>query len=164
VGLLAFQSLVPVAFSMTSSASINESVNDGLSDNRGFLYGTHTFMDIFILAPFVSTCHYAMPDAEIPLQSRMMAVVIGLIVGKIALAFIAEAWWSPGAVTVFPVPFSFVVTVVASVPTGLFTQWKMTPKRNDPTVGDKIKEEISSLFLHARHLHLLFSCMLCLGD
>ena len=146
VGLILLQSLVPVAFSMVSLGSINHSVNDGLSENRGFLYGTHTLMDIFILAPFVSTCHYAMPDAEIPLQSRIMAVVVGLVVGKIALAFIAEAWWSPGAATVFPVPFSFVVTMVASVPSALFTLWKMTPKRRDPTLGDKIKKKFRQCF------------------
>jgi hypothetical protein len=89
-----------------------------------------------------------------------MAIIIGLIVGKIILAFIAEAWWSPGAATVFPVrSFSFVVTTVAYVPSGLFTLWKMTPKRNDPTVGDKIKKKFRlCFFMLAIHMFSLLAC------
>lgn len=146
--LVALQALFPVAISLFTPATMgNSSVNAGLSQNRVFLYGTHTLMELFILAPFVSTCHYAIPDAKVPLESRSMAVLAGLAVGKLVLAFIAEAWWSPNAAPVFPIPYSFLVTMVFSIPVSLFALWKLTPTRKDPTIGAKIKVKFALCFL-----------------
>ena len=55
--------------------------------------------------------------------------------------------------------FSFVVTMVASVPSGYFTLWKMTPKRNDPTAGDKIKKKFRlCFFMLGIYIFSFFAC------
>jgi len=158
--IVLLQAFGPVILSMPTPLTMLQSVNAGLSHNRGFLYGTHTLLDLFILSPFVSTCHYAIMDAKIPLEARAMAVLVGLSVGKLALAFIGEAWWSRNAQTVFPIPFSFIVTLVISLPFSMWTLWLMTPMRNDPLKGEKIRAKFKLCFgtLAAYMLSLLAAC------
>jgi hypothetical protein len=113
------------------------SVNEGLSHNRRFLYGIHSFVELFIIVAFIQTCHFAIPSAEIPVVARATAILVGLAVGKLLLAFIAEAWWSRHADPVFPIPFSFIVAAVIALPCSLLTLRHMTPKRKEPAVRAK---------------------------
>jgi hypothetical protein len=68
------------------------SVNEGLSHNRAFLYGIHLFVELCIIVAFIQTCHFAIPSAEIPAVARATAILVGRLVGKLLLAFIAEPW------------------------------------------------------------------------
>ena len=140
LGPLVF-TVVPIFFMTLSS------VNDGLSHNRGFLYGIHTVIELFIIVAFIQTCHFAIPSAEIPLKARVTAVLVGLVVGKTLLVFIAEAWWSRDVDPVFPIPFSFIVASVISLPFSLYTLHRMTPKRDEPAT------KVQSLLLQPRRIH-----------
>jgi hypothetical protein len=130
------------------------SVNGGLSHNRVFLYGTHTFVEFFIIAAFIQTCHFAVPSAEIPVMARTTAILVGLAVGKAFLAFIAEAWWSKHADPVFPIPFSFIGAAVISLPCSLWTLQRMTPKRKEPAVQAKLNLCVSTLLAYMFSLFL----------
>ena len=136
--ILMIHALGPVAFTAAPIFFMNlSSVNDGLSHNRGFLYGIHTIVELFTIVAFVQTCHFAIPSAEIPLKARLTAVVVGLLVGKAVIVFIAEAWWSRDVDPVFPIPFSFVVAAVMSLPFSLWAMRRMTPKREEQEVRAK---------------------------
>ena len=159
--ILLLHAIGPVLLSMPTFLPNQHSVNLGLSGNRGFLYGTHTLVELFILAAFVSTCHYAIDKVEIPLKARAMAVFFGLCVGKLVLAFIAEAWWSPHADTVFPIPFSFIITTVVSLPFSLLTLRLMTPKHSETEQDLKVCKKFKLCYgtLTAYILSLLLACV-----
>lgn len=168
LGIILVIAVGPVILSMVSLLIKLRSVNAGLSANRVFLYGGHTIVEIFTLLPFIMTCHYAIPDAEIPFKSRLISLLFGLGVGKLLLAFIAEAWWSPGADPVFPVPFSFLVAMFASVPSSLWMLWLLTPMRtakHNPVGCQRIQEKfrLCFLLLGCKMLSLLFACFWAVG-
>jgi hypothetical protein len=110
--LLVLHALGPVATSVLPTwLTVSIPVDAGLSYIRGFLYGTHTIIDLVLIAPFIATTHYAMPDAKIPLKAQIIAVLVGLASVKLTFACISEAWWHE---KVFPIPFSFILSMVFS--------------------------------------------------
>lgn len=161
VVILLIHTLLPVVLTLPVILLNHSSVNLGLLHNRDFLYGTHTIVETLILTAFVSTCHYAIEVKEIPLQARATAMVVGLVVGKLVLAFIAEAVWSGlRADPVFPIPFSFIVTTVVAVPSAIATLRVMTPKHEEPEQHSKLCKKFKLLYwtLFAYIVSLLVAC------
>jgi len=103
------------------------SVNDGLQNNRRFLYGFLTWYQYLGLVPWIETFNYALPEGSLPLRARILAVFVGLGVQKLADAIIAESWWNPGAPLIFPIPFSTIVSCTVSLPFSLWTLWCFLP-------------------------------------
>jgi hypothetical protein len=101
----------------------------GLPENRDFLYGVQTYYQALALLPWIETCNFAMPHANIPVRGRIITLVFCLILQKLFDAFVAEAsWWSDRYI--FPIPFSiFVSGALAFFPVVPMLYW-MTPNRN----------------------------------
>ena len=104
--------------------------NAGLAANRNFLYGIMTYYEALALLPWIETCNFALPNAKIPVRARILTLVAGLAVQKLFDAFVAEAFWLPNF-TVFPIPFSIIVSGALGFLVVVPMLYWMTPRRKE---------------------------------
>ncbi len=107
LGILAVMILCPILGEIVFILPIN-SVDDGPHENRIFIYGIMTLYQLFMQLPWVETCNFAMPEVNLPIRARLVALVVGLSVAKVI-----DLILTTGVVTyapVFPIPFSILVT------------------------------------------------------
>jgi hypothetical protein len=95
------------------------SVEQGIEGNRGFQYGVLSFYQFLGLLPWVETCNYAMPEAKIPIKSRIATVVLGVLAQYIFGLLVYGK--------VFPFPFSTLVTGTAALLVAIPALILMTP-------------------------------------
>ncbi len=107
LGILAVMILCPILGEVVFVLPMN-SVDDGPRENRIFIYGIMTLYQLFMQLPWVETCNFAMPQVNLPIRARLVALVVGLSVAKVI-----DVILTTGVVTyapVFPIPFSILVT------------------------------------------------------
>lgn len=105
--ILAVMILCPLLGEVVFVLPMN-SVDDGPNDNRVFIYGIMTLYQLFMQLPWVETCNFAMPQVNLPIRARLVALVVGLTIAKVV-----DLILTTGVVTyapVFPIPFSILVT------------------------------------------------------
>jgi hypothetical protein len=108
------------------------SVNDGVENNRTFVYGIMTFYQLLTMAPWIETCNFAMPEAKIPVKARMLTLLFGLFIAKVYDAALTEGWLGR---SIFPIPFSIVVSGMLGVSFVVPLLYMMTPKREKAGFG-----------------------------
>jgi len=92
-----------------------KSVDSGLEENRVFMYGISTLYEAFFIIPWIETFNYSLPDANIPIKNRTLAYFSAVITGVLFKAVVAEGWWGHNGETLFPVPFSMVLSMTMAL-------------------------------------------------
>ena len=108
------------------------SVNDGIEHNRGFVYGTMTFYQLLTILPWIETCNFAMPGANISVKARLVTLATGIFVAKIYDALLVEG---PFGQSIFPLPFSILVSSTLGVSGVVPLLYFMTPTREKVAFG-----------------------------
>ena len=101
-------------------------VNYGPDENQVFIYGIMTLYQFFMQLPWVETCNFAMPQVNLPIRARMVALIVGLAVAKLVdlILSIGIFTYEP----VFPIPFSILVTGTLGTLPAVPILYFMTPR------------------------------------
>jgi len=102
------------------------SVDQGPDANKVFIYGIMTLYQLFMQVPWVETCNFAMPQVNIFLHARLVALFAGLIIAKsIDLVLTMGIFtYEP----VFPIPFSILITGALGTLPAVPILYIMTPR------------------------------------
>ena len=132
LGVLAVMVLCPLLGEVVFFLPMNP-VDHGPDENQVFIYGIMTLYQLFMQLPWVETCNFAMPQVNIPIRARMVALLVGLAIAKLI-----DLILTTGILThdpVFPIPFSILVTgTLGTLPT-VPILYLMTP-RADRELGN----------------------------
>jgi hypothetical protein len=132
LGVLAVMILCPLLGEVVFFLPMNP-VDHGPDENQVFIYGIMTLYQFFMQLPWVETCNFAMPQVNIPIRARLVALFVGLTIAKLIdlVLTIGIFTYEP----VFPIPFSILITgTLGTLPTVPILYF-MTP-RTDRQLGN----------------------------
>jgi len=101
-------------------------VDQGPDQNKVFIYGIMTLYQLFMLLPWVETCNFAMPQVNIPIYARLVALFVGLTIAKLIdlVLTVGIFTYEP----VFPIPFSILITGTLGTLPAVPILYIMTPQ------------------------------------
>ena len=107
LGVLVVMILCPLLGEVVFFLPMN-SVDKGPDENKVFIYGIMTLYQFFMQLPWVETCNFAMPQVDLPIRARLVALVVGLMIAKLIDLILTKGIFTYEPV--FPIPFSILVT------------------------------------------------------
>lgn len=125
MGILTIMTLSPLLGELVFFFPMNP-VDDGPEANRTFIYGIMTLYQALMMLPWIETCNFAMPNVEIPVRARIVALLAGLSIAKVIDVSLTEGMFTDEPI--FPIPFSILITGMLGLLPAVPIMYRMTPQ------------------------------------
>jgi hypothetical protein len=103
-----------------------ENVNAGAAANRVFLYGVAPVYQAIMVAPWICTINFLLPDGGVPVHANILALTAAVLLGLAYNALFTESILFKHPV--FPIPFSMLGSCLVGTFPVQPILWCLTPK------------------------------------